>query len=851
MTTGGLQVITKITDLVKSHAPLIYVVSDEEQRLTELLVERVAEPLKRAVYRWSCFRGLQGLKSTVLEDKTDSRQLPDALKVINNLKLPSNSRGGIFLMYDAHCHLTPIVARQLRDIYFELIQGPDPKVKSSPKTIIFISGILAHTSGGIRDGLEPSLKTHVEVVDFPLPARSELVESINLIMEPVVEAEEARKKAGKPGTKKRVDYSPDEIQTFSRSLQGLSLIESGRAISECFYSHGQLDAEALLWKKRQIVRRDDILEVISDSVSMNNVGGLDEIKKFIDMYVDQFSDGAEGFGVDPIRGIILAGVPGCLGGDTIIQYNRGSRAGYRKLKLKTFYKRFNKFHKNWSEDLVTYTYSFDMEGKVVRNRILGVLESGKKQVLTLSTKKGRNLTLTPDHPVCITSIEDGVATHKFVPANELKVGQQILCQGSMKPRKNGGKRIPDRSLRKFVETLKYHPIASEHIVNGCVYQRCTFARLVVEAHMNSMSPEELVKALQTNEEKAKTLKYLPSNYDVHHLDENQSNDKLENLMILEHDEHSRLHSKLCNFNVDYLDDDFITEIKDAGVQMTYDIQMDYPHNNFVANGIVVHNCGKSLLAKAIGSYWKLPVLRLDIGRVMGGIVGSSEANMRAALKTLEAASPVVCWLDEIEKALSGTASSGMSDGGTLSRVFGTLLTAMEERMKGVVFVATANDVSALPPELIRRFNEVFFVDLPKAQERKTIFEIHLAKRGRDLEKVDVNLDYLVSLTKGFTGSEIEKAVKEGIARAWRNKLKDVNTESIELAIRSTKPISDMMKDKIQKLQEWAKSSARSASSFTDEAVVVEPGKISNLPNLTMAEEEDEDEAETGKNRNAN
>lgn len=237
----------------------------------------------------------------------------------------------------------------------------------------------------------------------------------------------------------------------------------------------------------------------------------------------------------------------------------------------------------------------------------------------------------------------------------------------------------------------------------------------------------------------------------------------------------------------------------------------------------VPGTGKTLLTQAIADMWKLPLLRLDVGRVMSSLVGSSEEKMRIVIDQVEAIAPTILQIDEIEKSLSGTKSSNFSDGGTLARVFGTLLTAMEERMKGVVILATANDIQALPPELIRRFSETFFIDLPQPSEREEIFRIHLKKRRRQPDKLDISA--LAKATHEFTGSEIEQAVKEGIARAFRQKLGDVTTEVILEAIKDTKPIAKVMKEKIDAIREWARGRARYASSIAEAAAAPGAQKV--------------------------
>ncbi|HYG69508.1 MAG TPA: AAA family ATPase, partial [Anaeromyxobacteraceae bacterium] len=162
----------------------------------------------------------------------------------------------------------------------------------------------------------------------------------------------------------------------------------------------------------------------------------------------------------------------------------------------------------------------------------------------------------------------------------------------------------------------------------------------------------------------------------------------------------------------------------------------------------VQGCGKSLTAKAIAATWELPLLRLDMGRIFSGLVGSSEENLRRAIRVAESVAPVVLWVDEIEKGLSGMGGSGVADAGVSARVFGSLLTWLQEKTAPVFVVATANRIEALPPELLRkgRFDEIFFIDLPGEEARRQILEIHLGKRGRDATRFV--LEELVALSAG-------------------------------------------------------------------------------------------------------
>jgi len=221
----------------------------------------------------------------------------------------------------------------------------------------------------------------------------------------------------------------------------------------------------------------------------------------------------------------------------------------------------------------------------------------------------------------------------------------------------------------------------------------------------------------------------------------------------------------------------------------------------------VPGCGKSLTAKAIAGGTR-PLLRLDVGALFGSLVGQSEQQTRNALKVAEAVSPCVLWIDECEKALGGI-GGGEMDGGTSKRVLGTLLTWMEETTAPVFMVATANDISSLRPELIRRFSETFFVDLPQPAERETILAIHLGKRGRDAE--DFDLPAVVSATPDFTGSELEKIVQGALRRAFANGGGDVTTDDLLAIAGSMVPLATTMATGIKKMREWS-TMARPASS---------------------------------------
>ena len=256
----------------------------------------------------------------------------------------------------------------------------------------------------------------------------------------------------------------------------------------------------------------------------------------------------------------------------------------------------------------------------------------------------------------------------------------------------------------------------------------------------------------------------------------------------------------------------------------------------------VPGCGKSLCARGMADHWKLPILRLDMGAVFGGLVGDSEKNMRKAIATAKAMSPCILMIDEIEKGLAGS-SGGGGDGGTSTRVFGTLLTWMSDKTEPVFVVATANEFDRLPPEMLRkgRFDELFFVDFPNTAERRSILDIHLRKAierrlprpdktevDRLLAAIDLDAEHdvpradktgrngkatgsLVELSREYTGSELEEAVKTAVINAFAEGRRPFTGEDVARGIAQTIPLIDTMAEKIESLRAKARECTVSAS----------------------------------------
>lgn len=236
----------------------------------------------------------------------------------------------------------------------------------------------------------------------------------------------------------------------------------------------------------------------------------------------------------------------------------------------------------------------------------------------------------------------------------------------------------------------------------------------------------------------------------------------------------------------------------------------------------IPGCGKSLTAKCVASSWNMPLLRFDIGKVFGQWLGESEANMREALKTAEAIAPCVLWIDEIEKGLSGADNS--NDDGTSKRVFGNILSWMQDKTAPVFVFATANNIKKLPPELLRkgRFDEIFFVDLPNSEERKKILEIHINKTKRNIKDFDIaKLTYLSgeeNLGKNIrlAGAEIEAWIKDSLMEAYARKIggnpkADLSMDDFITVLKRIVPMAKMRMEDFQSLRDWANENAVNAS----------------------------------------
>lgn len=297
----------------------------------------------------------------------------------------------------------------------------------------------------------------------------------------------------------------------------------------------------------------------------------------------------------------LSGAAGCLSGETVVEYNRGARNGGRSIALKEFFRKFNGLPTShppaWDLTLPTFIQSVDDNGVMFYNRVVAAYESGVKACVRLEVYGEQGIRATPDHRF--------LTANGYVAVGDLKIGDKVICRGSMRAQSNGGRHT--WAPRVIVNT-KYHPYGAYKNVDGYEYMRVARARLVVEAHLNEVPYEEFIHALKHNQVLSATFRFIPTDFEVHHDDENSLNDDLGNLVVMSKAEHARLHNMKGNFRFDSIEERAVTDLRSGEEEMTYDLQMESPANNFCANTLVVHNCGKTWLA----SQWAGEVEGLEL-----------------------------------------------------------------------------------------------------------------------------------------------------------------------------------------------------------------------------------------------
>lgn len=796
-----------VTLALRARCSGFWINSQDEARTEQDLIPAIAKAGYTPII-WDIANGAYKINGEALRGDIDYNQPEDPDTLFDTIlkksqqKITRNDRN-VWILRDLSPWLEGAVGAVTRRRLRNMLR-PDG-LSGTPRNVA--QAIIVLSSGASA----PDELTNGEltVIDWPLPDRDEISEILTGAIDVLPDTEDQPLKTRvlnaltKDGQRDAaidaaVGLSSQEVQTtFARSL----------------IEHSAIDVSAIAAEKKRLIDQEPAMTYYAPRPGgFDVVGGLENFKEWAIRAKMSYTPEARAYGLKMAKGAMLMGVSGCLAEGTRIAYKRGNRvsAGDRSLPIEVLYQKFNRIGRHsgaqWIEGIPTYTQSWDAEtGRMVFNEITAVTDSGIKEVLRIATSDAGIVELTADHPLLC---EDGV----FREAGELTLGDKIVARGSMKPIKSEQPRIYRK--RKVVEGLKYHPIAWRKVVvepstgKRYEYGRITNARLVVEAYMNKIELEEFIRILKEEPEVAETLVFLPAEWDVHHMDENPLNDVIGNLMVVPHDEHPRLHSDADGATPrEHTVTAAITSIDKIGARHCYDVTMAEPHANFAVNdGIVVHNCGKTLSCQALGSEWNWPVIRLDINALKGKYVGESEARLRGIFTKIDALGQVIVYIDEVEKALEG-AVSGSADGGVSADALGAILTWMQDRSSQAFVLMTANDPSKLPPEFMRkgRFDEVWWIDLPNPIERMDVARATLRSNGRDADALDIDLSAIADCTEGFTGAEIAAMIEhDAMFAAFSDGGREIETYDILTAASNVIPLNKTMGEKIARLRDnWA------------------------------------------------
>ena len=801
-----------IAALLRARNPLIWIVSREEARVEGYVFEAAASA-GYGCKTWDTAAGVCEIDGR--STRIGSTDPGDTLAAIKSAA-DGNGERCVWIMRDLPAWLDgPIGITTLRALRNLARQLPGV-ARANAQAVVVLSP---------RAVVPEELAGHATVIEWPLPDREEIAAVLDAAIDSL--PDEIRENAATNGSRDRaidaaVGLTGEEAAAcYARSLVQLRRIDPGLVAAE----------------KKRVVARERVLEWFDPLPGgLDAVGGLDLLKAWLKQRALAYSPAARAYGLPAPRGALLVGVPGCLTGDTIINVSRKQRkGGYKGIRLDALFHRFNGQHREgaklglynkdsreWDLNLPTHAHCYlEDRGYIGFNEIEGVIYSGIKEVCRLTTDHGIEIKATPDH--------EFLTTRGYVRLDALMLGDELLAnEGVLQDDRTFGRRV-QKPVRQ-INNVGNHPYARRREKNGLEYTSHPLHRLVLEAHLNGLSLEDFLWALHGD---TTELKFLPEDMEVHHKDQDRDNNTLTNLEPMSKENHARFHMNLENANRYRYGPRLqkVARIERVGRLPTYDIQMKTPNHNFVANGLVVHNCGKSLTAKAVATAWGVPLLRVDLGALKSKFVGESEANLRKAFGVIESVGRCIVWLDEIEKALAG-ATQGAADGGVSADALGTILNWMQERSGEAFVFATSNDVSALPPELLRkgRFDEIWWVDLPNQSERVDIILAALRAHGRDMTafRNTADLKEFTDACDGFTGAEIAACVPDALFTAFSDEGREINEGDLMTAAMLTVPLSKTAGEKIERLRAWAVGRARPATSVEVVEVIGARGRAIDL-----------------------
>lgn len=649
------------------------------------------------------------------------------------------------------------------------------------------------------------LKSCIAILDFNLPGKVEIQKTAEALSTQFKKALDDAKKSGAVDdtTYKNADYSV--TQEVVESCLSLSMEELENALAYSARSEYRFNPALIIERKRAMLRNTGFMDFMVPE-PIDNLGGMDEFKAYIEKRLEPFQNPNS---IKPkLRSILLVGVQGCLAGNTNILIKRGNRKTGRTYSIEDAYYRFNNIRRKgigignnqwWNQSIPSYAHCFiggDLGVSLGWNKINNIVYSGVKMTYTLTTESGKTIRATSDHPFMTPDTS-------YLQLKALTVGDFIVCKDDHALVSHLGK----FKKRKIVYSIPHHPFAHDHFINGVNYKRLSYAHILYEAHLNNMPIEKFIKELRTNPKSPTLFKFLMSGVIIHHKDGDSSNDVIENYELMSKEDHDNLHrNEWHSFGANKSAiPEKIVSIEEFGYEKVYDIQMNAPHHNFVANGIIVHNCGKSLATKSLCSIFNWPGIVFDIGATKDKYMGETGNRIRMGTKIIDAVGRCIVQLDEIEKGVEQTEFGGgkQSGGGAVADMIGHMLTWMQERKSEAIVVATSNNLNALPPEFLRagRWDRIFFVGLPNPYEIQSVIKIMNRKHKSELP---IDLEFCKTLWKErWSPAEIEQLAK------------DSHYDDIAVCMKNIPILAQYKEKEINKIVEDGKKYSPASIEFTE------------------------------------
>lgn len=774
---------TRLNDYLSAAYPILAVETHEEMRVVSEIRSVVAnrtwrkeEPPKRSggqptyvtmpvsYAEWDSVSGMIRIPlvqsaGAEVQAINGSKEPPLALNQIKTFQEPT-----VVVMKDIHPFIeVPSVWRTLRNII--------GTIKESGVTIIFISPRLK---------IAAEIAKEVQVVEYRMPSRDELALAFRNYVETNI--------VPKPGYEELV-VDPAITEAVAEASMGMTSAEADNAFALATIASARktkkvkFDQDFVrgIFEEKIANLKNSALEYKATHAGFESVGGLEAVKAWSMRRRQGFSEEARKLRLPYPKGVLLAGIKGCIDGDAEIQVNRAGK-GFR-VRLRDFWLRFNRKDRssknNWDTSIKTYVRA--LCGHDIRlHEVVEVLAKGDRPVVKLVLESGKTLRLTPDHEVAVPGNQYG--SHSMCAVGALRKGDFVLV--------NGNRSYIDADGYVRVYGMKGHPRAQK---NGTVFEHI----LVME--------KVLGRPIRSNER-------------VHHKNDIKHDNRPDNLAVLSESEHAKEHKRFRNLHGGRKQPtsaeivfssalDRVVSIRPDGVTDVYDLVMKDPYRNFVAAGVIVHNCGKTTVAQAIAHQFGFPLFMLDIGKLFASKVGETEALTREAIRLMESLGRAVVLIDELEKSLGSSATSGGGDSGTSSRMFGTLVSWMSLKTCPVFIIGTLNNFEVLPSELIRkgRFDEVWWVDLPTSEERMAIFNALLQHKFKLTSfKVEEAADPLIEATRDFSGAEIEAVIEEALYGLLEDPKADVS-KLLMSAAKNITPQAQIDPASVERLREKAKS----------------------------------------------